>query len=354
MKTFIKIIVCTFVAIGIQQGVFFYIENIYLNTEADITIEKVDESHEEQENKKEEVELKPNTGDIKVSDNGRFVAYLNDNKLKVLDSNDGSEKQVKTKENETIVYHQWLTNEDNMIIIKRVKDGKNSYFEPITYYARKDETRSLTDFDISEIRINIKNEEEKVDSVIFSTATNTLYIKIKKPTGLSDLYRLNIMNQLELVRKNKEIGDIIVPPTTTKCVMEMGNYATILDRKDNIQIPNVNVTKILGTDMDDNVYFGEEINGKITKIHYSVLNNENSKWKTFTLSKPVSKEDITINYSGKIFVNDSDSKTVNELTTGQSVKYEGNYVQVYSKGIISRAGSKILKTEMKDTRLIKK
>lgn len=354
MKTFIKIIVCTFVAIGIQQGVFFYIENIYLNTEADITIEKVDESHEEQENKKEEVELKPNTGDIKVSDNGRFVAYLNDNKLKVLDSNDGSEKQVKTKENETIVYHQWLTNEDNMIIIKRVKDGKNSYFEPITYYARKDETRSLTDFDISEIRINIKNEEEKVDSVIFSTATNTLYIKIKKPTGLSDLYRLNIMNQLELVRKNKEIGDIIVPPTTTKCVMEMGNYATILDRKDNIQIPNVNVTKILGTDMDDNVYFGEEVNGKITKIHYSVLNNENSKWKTFTLSKPVSKEDITINYSGKIFVNDSDSKTVNELTTGQSVKYEGNYVQVYSKGIISRAGSKILKTEMKDTRLIKK
>lgn len=354
MKTFIRIIVCTLLAIGIQQGIFLYIEKIYLDTEADITIEKVDESHEEHEDKKEEVELKGGTGDIKLSDNGRFIAYLDNKKLKILDSNDGSEKQVKTDDNETIVYHEWLTNEDNMIIIKKVKEGKNSYFEPITYYARKGETRSLTDFDISEIRINIKNEEEKVDSVIFSTATNTLYIKIKKPSGLSDLYRLNIMNQLELVRKNKEIGDIIVPPTMTKCVMEMGDYATILDRKDNIEIPKVNVTKILGTDMNDNVYFGEEVDGKITKIHYSVLNDTNSKWKSYTLSKPVIKEDITIDYSGRIFVNDSDSKVVNELTSGESVRYEGNYVQIYSKGIISRVGNRILKTEMKDTRLIKK
>lgn len=353
MKTFIRIIVLTLVAIIIQQGIFLYIENVYLDTNAEITVEKVDESKEEETVKKEEVQLNTNVGDVSLSDDGRYVAYLQNDKLKVLDSNDGTEKEVITKNNETIAYYQWLTNEDNMIIIKKVKNGRSSYFEPITYYAKKNETRSLTDFDISEIKINITNDQEKVENVIFSTATSSLYIKIKKPTGKSDLYYLNIMNQLELVRKNKDIGDIIVPPTTTKCVMEMGNYATILNSTDNIQIPNVNITKILGTDINDNVYFGEEVNGKITKIYYCVLNDPNSRWKSFTLSKPVNKEDISIDYTGRIFVNDSDSKIVNELVSGQSVKYEGDYVQIYSKGVISRSENKLLKNEINDTRLIK-
>ena len=353
MKTFIRVIIWTLAAIIIQQSAFLYIENIYLDTEADITVEKVDERNEEENDKKEEIDLISNIGDVSLPDNGRYVAYMDNNKLKILDSNDGAEKEVSTKDNETIVFYKWLTNENNMIIIKRVKDGKHSYFEPITYNAKKDETRSLTDFDISEIKIDINDDEEKVENVIFSTATNSLYIKIKKPSGKSDLYMLNIMNQLKLVRKNKDIGDIILPPTTTKCVMEMGNYATILDSKDNIQIPNVNTTRILGTDIDDNVYFGEEVNEKITKIYYSVLNNDDSKWKSYTLSKPVNKEDISVDYTGRIFVNDNDSKIVNELTSGQSIKYEGEYVQIYSKGIISRSGNKLLKNEIKDTRLIK-
>lgn len=353
MKTFIRIIVWTLVAIIIQQSAFWYVENIYLDTDTNITVEKVDESHEEENEKKEEIQLKSNVGEVSLSDNGRYVAYLDNGKLKVLDSNDGIEKEVSTKNNETIVYYQWLTNENNMIIIKKVEDGRKSYFEPITYYAKKDETRSLTDFDISEVKIDINNDDEEVENVIFSTATSTLYIKVKKTSGKSDLYYLNIMNQLEAVRKNKDIGDIIVPPTKTKCVMEMGNYATILGSTDNIQIPNVNVTKILGTDINDNVYFGEEVNGKITKIYYGVLNGSKSAWKNFTLSKPVNKDDIAIDYTGRVFVNDDESKIVNELTSGQSVKYEGDYVQIYSKGVISRVGNKLLKNEIKDTRLIK-
>jgi len=354
MKTFIRMIVLTLVTLIIQQSAFFYIEKIYLNTDADITVEKVDESNEEKSEKNEEIQLKSNVEDVSLSDDGRYVAYLENSKLKVLDSNSGSETQVSTKDNETIVCYKWLTNENNMIIIKKVKDGKKSYFEPITYYAKKDETRSLTDFDVSQIKIGINNDKEKVENVIFSTATSSLYIKVKKPNGKSDLYSLNIMNQLELVRKNKDIGDIIVPATTTKCVMEMGNNVTILDKSDNIQIPNVNIVKILGTDINDNVYFGEEINGNITKIYYSVLNDSTkNKWKSLTLSKPVKKENIAIDYTGRIFVNDNESKVVNELTSGQSIKYEGEYVQIYSKGIISRTGSKLLKNEIKDTRLIK-
>ena len=92
MKTFIRIIVCTLVAIIIQQGIFMYVENVYLDTNAEITVEKVDENVEEETSKKEEVQLSANVGDISLSDDGRYIAYLQDDKLKVLDSNDGTEE----------------------------------------------------------------------------------------------------------------------------------------------------------------------------------------------------------------------------------------------------------------------
>ena len=149
------------------------------------------------------------------------------------------------------------------------------YFEPVSFTAKKGEARQLTDVNLNEVKINIKNKTDKIDNVVFSNATHSLYIKVQKQNGKSDLYYANVMNQLAEVRSNKEIGNIVVPTTNANAVMEMGDSATILNSPGNIEIPNVQITKILGTDINDNVYFGEEVNEKITKIYYTVLSDEN-------------------------------------------------------------------------------
>ena len=165
------------------------------------------------------------------------------------------------------------------------------------------------------------------------------------------MYYANVMNQLAEVRSNKDIGNIVVPTTSTNAVMEMGESATILNSSGNIEIPNVKITKILGTDINDNVYFGEEVNDKITKIYYAVLSDEKLQWHTLTLPKPVDKEDIIVDYSGKVYVNDKLASSVLELTSKKTIKYQGQLVQAYSKGIISRDNNKLIKNEIAENKI---
>ena len=106
----------------------------------------------------------------------------------------------------------------------------------------------------------------------------------------------------------------------------------------------------MGADINDYVYFGEEIDGKITKIYYTILNNENLKWNILSLSKSVPKEDIFIDYSGKIYVNDSAEKIITELTTRKSINYEGEFVQIYADGIIYKSGNKLIKNKLESAK----
>lgn len=345
MKNLIRIIIWTLVALVIQQSIFLYMENVYLGSDVKIQAQKVEEKETPKQNNENEINIKSGVDKISVSSDGRFVAYLENNKLKVLDSNDNSEKEFQSEENGEVVFFKWLTNENSVIVIQKVQTKVGSYFEPVSFNAKKGETRQLTDFNMNELKIDIKNESDKVDNVVFSTATHTLYIKVKKANQKSDLYCANVMNQLEKVRSNKEIGNIVVPTTSTNSVMEMGNGVTVLNSPDNIEIPNVKVTRVLGNDINDNVYFGDEENGKITKIYYTVLNGKKIQWSTLLLQKPVNREDILIDYSGKVYVNDKSTSSVLELTGKKTIKYEGDLLQSYSKGIISKKDNKLIKNE---------
>ena len=77
-----------------------------------------------------------------------------------------------------------------------------------------------------------------------------------------------------------------------------------------------------------------------------IKNNETLKWNVLSLSKAVLKDDIFIDYSGKIYINDSDEKAVTELTTRKTISYEGEFVQIYSEGIIYKSENKLIKIQL--------
>lgn len=352
MKNFIRIIVWTLVALTIQQSIFLYIENVYLDTDVQIKAEKVEEKEDLKSDNANCINLKDGIDKVSVSSDGRFVAYLDNDKLKILDSNNNVENEFKSEDEGQVVFFKWLTNENNMIVIQKIQNNGQSYYQPVSYNAKKCEARQLADYNLNELKIPIEDENDKIENVVFSTASSTLYIKIKKDNGLSDLYYTNIMNQLSRVRHNKEIGNIVVPTTSTNPVMEMGNSITILNSSDNISIPNVEITKILGTDINDNVYFGSEVDGKITKIYYTTLDDKNLKWNSVNLQKSVNEEDIMVDYSGKVYVNDSETNTITEIMGNSSIKYEGVVIQPYSKGVITKVGNKLIKNEVEDKRIL--
>lgn len=346
MKNLLRIVVWTLVALVIQQSAFLYLENVYLATDYEIKAEKVEENEQEPEEDNEEIAIKSGIKNLSVSHDGRFAAYLEDGELKVFDSEQEKESTFNPDNKGQVLFYKWLTEGNSMIVIQKIKENGDTFYEPVSYNAKKSTVTSIVDFNYNEIKIPVKNNSDIVENVEFSTATNVFYIKVKKQNGRSDLYSLNVMNQMTIVRENKDIGDIVVPTTNANCVMEMGDNVTILNSPDNIEIPNVTKSRILGTDINDYVYFGEESDGKITKIYYTMLNKDELKWNILSLSKSVPKEDICIDYSGKIYINDSETKSVTELTTKKTINYDGEFVQIYSEGIIYKSGNKLIKKQL--------
>ena len=333
------------IALILQQFIFLYVETVYLGTDLNIKAEQVQEK-ENLADKKTEIDIKKGLNEVKLSSDGRFVSYLEDNKLKILDSNDNKEKECEIDKGAEVVFYKWLSNENNMIVIQKVKENGVSYFEPISFDAKKGEARELADFDLKKVRIKLQNPKDEIADVAFSTSTNTLYIKVKQSDGKCDLYYANIMNQMKKVKADKVIGNVVVPTTSTNAVIEEGANITILNTKGSVSIPNVKTSKILGSDVNDNVYFGEASDNKIKNIYYTVLSDKNRKWNELKLKKAVDKEDITIDYFGKVYVNDKSEGSVLELTSNKSIKYKGDFVQSYSKGIISRVDNKLMKNKL--------
>lgn len=333
------------IALILQQSMFLFVDKVYLASDLNIKAERVEEE-ENITDKKSEINIKSGVSKIKLSSDGRYVSYVEDNKLKVLDSNDNKEKVCEIDNGAQVAFYKWLNDEGNMIIIQKIKEKGVYYFEPISFDAKKGEARDLADFDLNKVRIKLENSKDEIENVVFSTLTHSLYIKVKKSTGKYDLYYANVMNQLKKVKSDKAIGCLVVPTTSTNAVIEEGTNITILNTKGYLSVPNVKSTKILGADVNDNVYFGEVSDNKIKNIYYAVLSDTNKKWYKLKLSSPVNKDDIIVDYSGKVYVNNKSESSVLELTSNKRIKYKGDLVQSYSKGVISREDDRLIKNKL--------
>jgi hypothetical protein len=345
MKNIKRRLMWFLLALILQQCIFLYFDKVYLASDLNIKAEKV-EDEDNVADKKTEIDIKKGINEDKLSSDARYVSYIEDGKLKTLDSNDDKEKVCDTDSGAEIVFYKWLNNEDNMIVIQKVKEKGVYYFEPISFDAKKGESRDLADFDLNKVRIKLESSKDEVDNVVFSTLTHSLYIEVKKSSGKCDLYYANVMNQLKKVKSEKAIGSVVVPTTSTNAVMEEGANITILNSKGNVTIPNVKTAKILGADVNDNVYFGEVVDNKIKDIYYTVLSDSHRKWNELKLTKPVDKKDIIIDYSGKVYINNKSESSVLELTSNKTIKYKGDLIQSYTKGIISREGNTLIKNKL--------
>lgn len=345
MKKLKKIIVWSIIAIIIQNAIFLYVENVYLSTDLKIKAVKVDEK---QDTSKEnlEVPLKSGIENIQVSYNGRFVSYMIGENLYVLDTKTNEEKSFINSENSEVVFYKWLHNDTNMIVIKKVLENGSHHFEPVSFDAKKGEERELADFDLNKLKIPMVTMKDTIQDVVFSTATHSLYIKIQKNTGRSNVYYANVMNQLKLVKANRTIGNIAVPTTSTNALMEEYGRISILNKRYDLTIPEVATAKILGTDTNDNVYFGNYVDGKITKIYYAIVSEKNIKWNTLNLSEATEEKNILVDYSGKVYINNNLKGEVTELTSNKTIKYKGQLLQTYSNGVISIENNKLLKNNL--------
>lgn len=108
--------------------------------------------------------------------------------------------------------------------------------------------------------------------------------------------------------------------------MEMGLNVIILNSIGNLVVFKFLQLKVLGIDVNDNVYFGDEVNGKIDKIVYVVVLDKYKEWKIISIKILVEKSNIFVDFLGKIYINNEGENNVLEFIINKIIKYEGKFV----------------------------
>jgi len=344
MEKILKIMIWTIIALFIQHGIFIYIEFSYLNTDSPIVIKKVEESKEEKYDETDAIDIGQNSEKISISNDGEYISYLKNGKLKVIEWDNKKLKSFSGEVEGEVLAYKWLPEEKIIIAIQKIKVDEKYYYEPVSYNVAKGEINELIDFNYNKTTIPFNNGE-KVDDIEFSTSTHSLYIKIIKETGLSDIYYCNVMNIIKKVSYNKSIGKIIVPRTDTNVVFESEGKIRILNSENEIEIPKVKIARIIGIDGNDNIYYGDEKDDKIDSIYYREFENETGIWKVNYLDEPTEKTNIIVSNEGNIYYINKEGRYITDILSAKTFGYEGTFIGTYDKGFIAVSKNIIKKYE---------
>lgn len=341
MKKFRKVLIWIMLSLIIQGSMYFYIDKYYLSNNTKLKVTKVEKKNND-ENSDLEIKLSENAKDITMSFDGKYVAYYDEDILKVSNTKTGEEKEINFDEDVKLSYYKWISDRNRIIIAEKHKNEDGGYGFKLAYYDvdkdAKEEFKDLTWGD----------EDSVVEDIQESTITNVIYVKVSRGGGNSRLYWINIMAEMKRVPTRVQmIGDIALIYHKDKLLYESTTYnkiyATGMD--DSLDIEGVEKPRLLGVDIDDNVYIGQEQKDKLTKVYYGELETPTSQWESIIFDQPIEEKDIHITEEGKIIINDNLNGIIKEIATGKETKYVGKFLQIYQGGVSSISENKLIKTK---------
>ncbi|WP_411683025.1 hypothetical protein [Clostridium thailandense] len=339
-----RLIIWSLIPIILELIGLLYFNNFYLNDETTFNTKKVDLASKKSPNKIN-AKIPENAENIAVSYNGNYISYCEDGVLNVIDTSNNKSKEIKIDDGK-LSYYKWLPDKDIILIgEKYINYSGDSYLKFESYNAKKDEKSFLSDEKNKEMKISLSDEKYEVLDIAVSTATNVTYIKVGKEGAKSRLYRINVMAQVEETKYLEcKLGKIAAQNKEDRIIYEDMTYNRIraVGMKNPIATGENATHYLLNTDSEDRIYIGNGTNGKIKKIFIINLKSSKENVKTITLPQMVDKSNIYIGRDGKVFVDDISKSIVTEMTSGKEIKYTGKLIGVYSYGVISADGKKII------------
>ena len=328
---------CIVIGLAIQNGIFFYFNKKYEKGQMKIKSVKVDNNIDKKN--KPQIEFTKDAKDVKIAFNGKYISYFEGELLKVLDVEQNNSVEVKPEKGEKIVFCKWLADQTSMIVIEKNKE----YFDFYSYDAKKNSKRELLDFDMNKFKIKIKGNDDKIEDIV-SSSTNVMYIKVSRKDGMSDIYKVNIMNELDLVKADILCtGNIAVPPKGTSLIYKDSGKLMMLinDNEREIHLNNSENIKVIGIDEKNNLYLAETNDNEITSILYGSIEQNPIKFTTVNVPQKLEKDKIIFDEKGNVIFNDCNNHKLIDLITNKSINYNGTFLGEYNKGIITLIGNKL-------------
>ncbi|WP_160670158.1 hypothetical protein [Clostridium sp. C8-1-8] len=343
MKKLRTFLIWTVIALLIENGVFLYFEKVYLVQGSSIKAEKVEKK---KASDMKDVSIPSEAKSVKMSHDGSYVSYLEDGVLKIGDRTKGTVKTVEVADYMSVNYTKWVTDGNFLIIAEKTKDSKKPYIGFYKYDAVRDDKTELTDLDLHKDIINLSSSKDNIEDMAFATSSNVMYFKLGKPAGKCDIYKINVMAQMEKVKANLQgIDTIEVDPVNANLIYEQSGMVKINTGSKQTRIKNLSEGNVLGHS-DSSVFIAKGKSDSVSEIVYGDVEKPASSWQIINIDNKTSVKNIFLTSGGRIFVNNS-NKTLTDLTTKKNIKYEGTLLDVNDRGVLCEVDgqSKVIELE---------
>lgn len=341
MKVLKKVVLWVIISLTLQLSGLFY-ANKYILTSDTSPIKTKKIANKTTKSPEIKVDIPDDAKNISLSYDGRFVAYYQDEDLKVIDTKNAQEKNVDFGDDVQVSFYKWLSDRNRMLIAEKSNSKFASNFKLAYYDVDKNVKEDVKDLDWAD-------KKSEVADIQASPLTNVIYVKVANGGERSSIYWVNIMKELKKVEtKAYVIGKIRIIPHEDKLVYEDLTYHKIYatDQEQSIDVNGVNNPSLLGIDDNDTIYIGESDGDKVSKIFYGGIKEDTSTFNSINLNGSVDKDDIYVNSEGNVYINDNFKGIMTELKSGKQYKYPGTFVQIYENGIASVSDGKLVKTSI--------
>lgn len=341
MKLFKRIIALSLITIIVFYSVLFYV-NKYILSSDNI---KISSKHIETKKTKSPIDIYiPNfASSIKVSSDGSYVAYEQNNVLNIVDIQSGTNTKVKLNQN--LSFFNWLPDRNRILIVKSTVLKNKKTFKLDYYDADRAEEGNICDFSSTD-------KTTEINDVKVSTLTNSIFIKTENSSRKAQIYYMNIMKKLKKLRlKSKNIGSIEAIQHQSHMVYEdrLKSRIYITNSTAPLLLNKVKTIKLLGVDDSDNIYVGEIKDNEIIGIYSGTIDPKGISWVAHELSVPVNKSDIYITGLGGIYINNSIENNLYEINSKQTFGYKGELLQVIDGSIVSNNDGKLILTPINNS-----
>ncbi|AEE14684.1 hypothetical protein Thena_1057 [Thermodesulfobium narugense DSM 14796] len=311
-----KILIWFVLPILVQFLILFYINNIFL-TSGNIDIKKINENSDLP--KKIKVKFDYSANDLSASYDGKYVSFLNDGKIFILNSKNSDLQKIIDVDDGIVEYYTWLPDRDRILYFYKKNLGYEYEISLVAY--------DFNNFNYMEVGKIYVRKGEDVKNVTLSTLTNMIYVNIVNRFGDSMLYRIDIMGQFvrvslpfnRIIRMSelRHKDQIFIQSSDGRIYLFKNMIGSLFLNRG---------YEILGIGADDTVYIGKVDNDNVTKVFVGKTDEPFHKWREINLEIPVNTNSILIfpknNEIGLLRYNNE----IKILSSGKIISPEGKYI----------------------------
>ncbi|SNX52707.1 hypothetical protein [Thermoanaerobacterium sp. RBIITD] len=289
MKILRKIAIWIVISFVLQFVVLFYVNNYFLTDSAMVKTKKIVTTNTSNSNEINEIKVNipSNATNIKPSYDGKYLSYILNNELIILDTK--TSKIVKSIyiDGNDIDYYKWLSDRNRVLYLHKelIKKVENLNIE--TYDVDNDQSNSVN-------KTVYNSYKSHVTDLTVSPLTNIIYINVAGNNVDDKLFQINIMGEVKEIKLPvSKIEKMYETQKTDNLIYESSNNIVhiIKNGKNDIYLSKEKYS-LIGIDSSDYIYVGKLKNNLIVKIYYGKADDPLKDWHPIDIDNPIKPDEI--------------------------------------------------------------